>query len=139
MKVLCRGHVDNLVLSVVEPEHYGEFYTMKQRLQKTQLLVSILDCLSELLSYLVPIPDTTPVVTNNPPTWCVRNPLNISPSANIETPKKAVFLAPSSRITLALTRARNDMQAKVKDPIQERVGGEERPCLKSATCMTPQL
>lgn len=94
---------------------------------------------SELLSYLVPIPDTMPVVTNNPPTWCVRNPLSISPVPNIETPMSAVFFAPSNRITLALTRARNDMHAKLKDPIQERVGVEERPCLKRAACMTPQL
>ena len=85
------------------------------------------------------MPDKTPVVKNSTPTWCVPNPLNMWPIDSVKIPNSAVVLAPSNLITLALTRARRAIQAKVRDPIQERVEGEERPCSKRAACITPQL
>ena len=92
-----------------------------------------------LSSYLVPMPDKTPVVKKSTPTCCVPNPLRIWPKDSVKMPSSAVALAPNNLITLALTRARMAIHAKVKDPIQERVEGEERPCSRRAACITPQL
>lgn len=106
--------------------------TKKQRLRQERILVYESAVVSELLSYLVPIPDIIPALTNSPGTWCVRDPLSISPIAKVKIPRNALRLAPSSRITLALRMARKEMHANAKDPIQERVAGVERPCLKRA-------
>ena len=85
-----------------------------------------------IASHLMPIPMIPPTVTNNPPILCVVKPLSISPSAKSETPNIAVYLAPRSRIILALTIAKNAIHEHVKDPTKERVDGEARRCLMRA-------
>ena len=82
--------------------------------------------------HLVPIPMTTPVVTNNPPTFFVENELAISPSPSSPTPKRPVFCAPSARMALAFTRASKAMNVVHSDPTNERVLGDDTLCATRA-------
>lgn len=87
----------------------------------------------------VPVPITTPAVTKRPPILWVEKPLSISPKARRVIPNRAVFLAPSQRMTLALTTARTEMQAQVKDPTKESVDGEDSFSDINEAWMIPQL
>src|ERR1700728_2321072 len=78
--------------------------------------------------YLVPIPMTTPVVANRPPTLFVENELATSPSPSSTMPKRPVFCAPRALMILAFTRASTAMHAVHNDPTTERVLADESLC-----------
>src|ERR1700722_2913417 len=82
--------------------------------------------------YLVPIPMTTPVVANRPPTLFVENELAISPSPSSPMPKRPVFCAPRALMILAFTRASTALHAVHNDPTKERVLADERLCATRA-------
>ena len=90
-------------------------------------------------NYLTPGPITTPTVTNNPAKFFVENPLSISPIPSNVIPISAVRLAPSSLIIRALTNARKDTSAESVLPTNESVEADDRPSLRRAAWMIPQL
>jgi hypothetical protein len=75
---------------------------------------------------LHPIPINTPAVKNSPPTFLVEKPLNTSPNPKNPTPSRAVLLPPILLISLAFTNAKNEIQAAVRLPTNDKLAGLER-------------
>ena len=77
------------------------------------------------------MPMMMPAVKKSAPMLCVQNPARISPKARSVIPKRAVVLAPRSRMTRALTIARKDIDAAVTEPTNDRVDAEDKFCCNS--------
>ena len=86
---------------------------------------------------LQPVPISTPVVKNKPPTFLVVKLLRIPPVPKNATPANAVFLPPIFRMSRAFASARKEMQAAVKLPTNERLAGVDTLSLTSAAWITP--
>jgi hypothetical protein len=72
------------------------------------------------------MPINTPAVTNKAPTLRVEKPLRTSPIPKNPTPSKEVFLPPILLMSLALTRAKKEMQAAVRLPTKDKLAGLDR-------------
>ena len=90
------------------------------------------------VSYLMPIPITTPAVTKRPPIFRNANPLNISPSPRQKIPKRPAIRVPILRMTPALMIPKNEIQAGAREPTNDRVDDDDTPSLTRAACKTPQ-
>jgi len=90
------------------------------------------------MDYLIPVSMIPPAVTNKSPiSWTV-GPLRRAPQAKNETPKSAVFRAPSIRFGFALPMLENAPHKLLEDLIQETFNDEDRCCFIRAAETTPQ-
>ena len=112
--------------------HVGAFGQINPQLIHREQACLVGYTKKERTPYLVPIPMTTPVVTNRPPTLVVENELATSPSPSSPMPKRPVFCAPRALMILAFTRASTAMHAVHNDPTKESVLADERLCATRA-------
>jgi hypothetical protein len=102
----CRNHLYVVSALLAAAVHFTKSLTMKQQLH--------------------PIPINTPAVKNSAPTFLVEKPLNTSPTPKNPTPSSAVLLPPILLISLAFTNAKNEIQAAVRLPTNDKLAGLER-------------
>lgn len=93
--------------------------------------------LHTIKSMLQPNPQTTPILTNKPPTLLVVNPLKMLPPPSRDTPTIAVALAPIFLITPAFASAQKEINAQFREPMKEIVDGDESFLSTRAACMIP--